>query len=131
MATTLQIQANARATGAINQTNGLVSPANLVISGELQSSATQLIGTAAHELLLPSELANPGLIIIQNVDDANYVQIGTDSSNDGLGTFSEFGRLYPSGLGVNIGLIGGDGAKKWFAKANTAAVLVNMFVYQR
>lgn len=131
MAIQLQIQAQVRATGSTNQTNGLLNPVNITIAGELQSAATQLIGTATHEELTPSALSTPGCIVIQNVDDANYVEIGTDSSNDGLGTFSVFARLYPSGSGVNIGIIGGDGAKKWFARANTAAVLVNMQVYQR
>jgi hypothetical protein len=115
--------------GDLVSSGGNQSPVSATLAGTLQSSLTLNVGTASHVLLPPSELATPGLCVIKYMGAANYVQIGTDSTNDGLGVFQPFSRIYANApIPLSMPL---DGSLKLYAKCNTAAADIFIQVYQR
>jgi hypothetical protein len=78
------------------------------------------IGFAAHEAIPMGDVATAGWSRFENLDETNYVQIGTDST----GTFIPFAKLKAGEFCV---LRLGTAAP--YAKANTAAVKLDYEIY--
>ncbi len=90
------------------------------MAGNELMKETQVIGTAA-EAITTGEMATPGRLFIQNLDQTNYVEISmaSDATNP-------FARLLP-GSGGNPGgwlYIEGAAAATYYAKAHTASVRI-------
>lgn len=129
MAITLNVTVQYTTSGDIVSSNGNQAPQSAVLAGALQASETINVGTSAHVLLTPTELATPGFCFIRYLGAANYVQIGTDTNNDGSGVFVPIARIYAAApFPMMLPL---DGANKLFALCNTAAANVFVQTFQR
>lgn len=129
MSTTISSMLQITTSGDLTSQIGSPAPVSATPAGTLVASEVINVGTSAHVLLPPTEIATPGLCIIKYMGTTNYVQIGTDTSNDGLGTFVPVFRIY--GNAPFVQQITLDGTNKLFAKCNTAAADVFVQVFQR
>lgn len=85
---------------------------------------SQSIGTTEEEITLHSDITGgngPGWCKVENLDDTNYVQVG-------IATTSYFARL---AAGDSMLLPLDAGVASLFLKANTAACIVDVDIWER
>lgn len=70
------IQATARKNGAEVAIN---TSFNLTMTGDGMFNATQSIGTTAETVSFGDITGAPGMVIVKNLDDTNFVELGGDS----------------------------------------------------
>lgn len=88
-------------------------------TGEGADSQFQSIGTSEETLNINSDIGDQGLLVIKNVDDTNYVDIGP-------ATGVYMNRIYPGHTNI-ITLLP---TVSLFCLANTAAVRVAYKIYE-
>lgn len=86
----------------------------------LIARGTQVVGFAAHELLDLGDVASPSVIVIRNLDAANFVEIGRVIS----AAFEPFAAVGPGELAV----IKPAAGQTLYAKADTADVRISRFI---
>lgn len=100
------------------------SSVTLDMAGTDMQSGTQSIGFAADEALdISADITTMGLLYVKNLDSTNYVELSL--ATGGSFAASVFEKLYPSQT-----YHGHPPTTTIYAKANTAAVLINMAVIE-
>lgn len=87
------------------------------MAGGAFANAVQSIGTTYEQIVVPAEIATAGCVYFRNLDDTNYVEIGREVS----AAFYPFIKLKPGEV-----MVGRMATNSFFAKANTAAVNLEM-----
>lgn len=87
------------------------------LSGNNQFSATQSIGTAAEVIAIPGDMTDRTYILIENLDDTNYVEISTAAD----AATNKFTKLSPGDFCL---IKAAAGATDYYAKANTAPCII-------
>lgn len=93
------------------------------MAGTHQYENVQDIGFASHEAIaFPSDMANKGIVVVENLDATNYITLGLDVT----GSFVYPIKLLPGEAYV---FRSQEGAS-WYAQANTAACKLRVRVFE-
>lgn len=108
---------------------GLVVPADSYaetndMSGTHVHRTVQDVGTTYEAIVIPAEVATPGYARFKNLDTTNYVELGLEVS----AAFYAFIKIPPGKSSGPILLAMGRTAL--FARANTAAVKLDLTIYE-
>lgn len=88
------------------------------VTGDSFTGGTQSIGTSEEEIAQGAEVGTPGYLLIKNLDDTNYVEIGSTTGVYDVKLLAGEVALYRH----NSGTI--------YAKANTSACLVEYYLIE-
>lgn len=91
---------------------------SVTVSGDAFSHEVQSVGTTEEALAQGAELGTPGYMFIKNMDATNYVEIGSTTG------------VYDIKLKAGEFCIYRHNSATVYAKANTAAVLVEYFLVE-
>lgn len=93
---------------------------DLAASAPVKASGIAIIGTGSHEAIPLGDLGTPGFVLLRNLDDTNYVEVGKDST----GSFVPFLKL-KAGEPAIFRL----SSAAPYAKANTGNVRLQYEIY--
>ena len=86
------------------------------VTGDACTNGVQSVGASEEELAQGAEVGTPGYVIVKNLDDTNYVEIGSTTG------------VYDIKLKAGEVALWRHNSATIFAKANTAACLVEFII---
>lgn len=87
-------------------------------TGDSFTVANQSVGTTEEELTQHADLGTPGFVFVHNLDDTNYVEVGSTTGVYDIKLLAGQWAIYP------------HNSATVYAKANTAAVLLEYAIFE-